>query len=456
MTQYLPGTEPELDVRPVGECTSVVVYNPSVYDLSIEVDDEPPEPKIYDLPENGLAFATLIEMHTFKRPHGSRTEKQFIRQYIQSLGEGVKTDIFGNYWYRIGDAPVMWSSHTDTVHSHKGRQSIGYDGDEIGVAASDKQADCLGADDTAGVWLMLQMIAAKRPGLYVFHRGEEKGCLGSKYITKENKELVDGIKFAIALDRKGTRDVITHQRGKRTCSDDFAKSMADQLGMGYMPDNGGIYTDTAEYTDLIGECTNISVGYRNAHGQSERLDCSHIFKLRDALLKLDWEQLVEKRKPGESEYKAYQYSGNNSYHHSHHHNNYTRGEGGYWSNGVWHPDNSTSYSSTKINGKSWWERQKEQQERVDQIAADRRAAALAKGGENPYDKGQPFGSLLDDDDDDDEIGGGASSQQDFERMVNLVRANPEAVADLLEQFGYGPQQLAREILDAVGICAHGV
>lgn len=464
MTQFLPGSEPELTERPVGECTSLVVYDPKVFDLSIEVEEEPPEPKIYELPENASDFVELVRMHSYKRPHGSKTERKFIRDYITPLGDKVRIDKFGNRSLRIGDAPIMWSCHLDTVHNGKGHQDIGYDGDEIGVAASDP-SNCLGADDTAGVWLMLQMIKAGRPGLYMFHRGEEVGCLGSKYITKKEKELVAGIKFAIALDRKGTGDVITRQRGTRTCSDEFAESLATELNrhpaLRYMKEPTGVYTDTAEYTDLIGECTNLSVGYRNAHQRVERLDCAHIFKLRDALLQLDWEKLVAKREAGEVE--TYRYSGtnynsggtgpsysnhrvqdddlyNNGYYGQHSRSHVT---GGHWENGRWIPDRSTSYSGNGIHGKSWLEQQKEREQRD----ADRRAAALAKGGTSPYDKGQAFG----DDDDDETDSDGA---YDFDRMVCLVKANPEAVADILEQFGMDPKQLAQEILDAVGICNH--
>lgn len=472
MTQFLPGSEPETIERPVGECTSLVVYDPKVFDLSIEVEEEPPEPKIYELPENASDFVELVRMHSYKRPHGSKTERKFIRDYITPLGDKVRIDKFGNRSIRIGDAPVMWSCHVDTVHANKGHQDIGYDGDEIGIAASDP-SNCLGADDTAGVWLMLQMIKAKRPGLYIFHRGEENGCLGSKYITKKEKELVAGIKFAIALDRKGTGDVITRQRGTRTCSDVFAESLAAELnrhpGLKYSKEPTGVYTDTAEYTNLIGECTNISVGYRNAHQRVERLDCSHIFKLRDALLQLDWEKLVAKREPGEIE--QYHYSGTNynsggtqPYHHNHggrsdeydndlYNNGYygsasrSHVTGGHWENGRWVPDRSTSYSGGSYHNKSWWEQQKEKQDAENARAADRRASALAKGGENPYDRGQAFG---DDDDDEAESNG----PYDYDRMVCLVKANPEAVADILEQFGLGPRELAQEILDAVGICNH--
>lgn len=245
----------------------------------------------------------IVDMLAYKRPHKSASERKFLRRFIEPLG--AKMDGHGNFMLRIGDAPVLWSCHTDTVHSKGGKQKMWYT--EKGVLTVNADTgSCLGADDGAGVYLMYHMAKAGVPGLYIFHRGEEKGCIGSKLIAKKNPDLLKGIKFAIAFDRMGYKDVITHQRGDRCCSDEFAKSLADLLGDGYSPCRG-VYTDTANYTDLIGECTNISVGYFNQHSQREELDVPFLDKLLDKLLTLDISKLVESRKPGEKD-SSYSYS----------------------------------------------------------------------------------------------------------------------------------------------------
>lgn len=245
----------------------------------------------YDL----SAVHTLLGMLRWKRPAGSKTERRFIREYIMPLG--VQQDRAGNLFKRIGDAPVMWSCHTDTVHHSGGTQHVKV---KNGIAAltPDSKSNCLGADDTAGVWIMREMIRAERPGLYVFHRSEEVGGLGSDYIASKTPELVDGIGCAIALDRMGTTDVITHQ-GLRCCSDAFAVALAGKLGMGYAPSDAGVFTDTANYTGIIGECTNLSVGYYRQHTASESLDVTFAVGLRDILLSLDARDLPIVRKPGE-------------------------------------------------------------------------------------------------------------------------------------------------------------
>jgi putative aminopeptidase FrvX len=239
--------------------------------------------------------AELIEMLRARRPSGSKTEEKWIARWIDPLEPEI--DGFGNRILRIGDAPVLWSSHTDTVHRTPGNQRVNV---RKGIASVGGKSNCLGADDTAGVWLMVQMARQGVPGLYVWHRAEEIGGLGSDWIALNTPELLDGIRFAIALDRKGASSVITHQFA-RCCSDDFADSLCRELGMGYMRDDTGLFTDTANYVDLVGECTNISVGYEHEHSPYETLDLEHADRLLAVLIGLDWRNLVEARHPGEYE-----------------------------------------------------------------------------------------------------------------------------------------------------------
>jgi hypothetical protein len=58
-----------------------------------------------------------------------------------------------------------------------------------------------------------------------------------------------------------------------------------------LPDDGGIFTDTANYTHLIPECTNVACGYDGAHTSAEYLDVEYLVKLASALIAVDWETL---------------------------------------------------------------------------------------------------------------------------------------------------------------------
>lgn len=263
--------------------------------MSFELSTEITQASHPDVDTELLAF---IEMLTYMRPAGSKTEREFIAKFIKPLG--AEPDNFGNYWVVVGDSKVLWSSHTDTVHKAAGKQTILYS-DDTG-RLSTKEGSCLGADCTTGVWLMRQMILARVPGVYVFHRGEEVGGNGSKGIRRVKDKRLAKVKFAIAFDRKGVSSVITHQNCERTASQAFVDSIVDMLPGQYKADDGGTFTDTANYSDWIPECTNISVGYYDQHTKTETQDLEHAIVLADAMKKFDENKLVAARDPSKTEW----------------------------------------------------------------------------------------------------------------------------------------------------------
>ena len=292
---------------------------------------KPPEPVLahvnymdgYEhLPED---IQQLVRIHTFKRPHGTAAVDQFVDQYIacdprsytvrSKSGEDLAIVIA-----TCDTSRTMFSAHVDTVHRTAGRQIVTYDHDmglmlkPQSVGKSDNE--CLGADDGAGIWVLLQMIKADVPGTYVFHYGEEVGGIGSSGIAAECKMWLASFDRAIAIDRKGTDNVITHQGWGRCCSNTFATALAEQLNMAghghsYKPYSGGVFTDTANYVDDIPECTNLSCGYDAQHTQHESLDVEFLIRLKDAMIVVDWDSLPTERKAGavESLYATRDYSG---------------------------------------------------------------------------------------------------------------------------------------------------
>ncbi|MBC2806586.1 M28 family peptidase [Rhizobium ruizarguesonis] len=238
---------------------------------------------------------TLLEMFSYQRPSGGATEKLFIAKYLKAF----KADKWGNMVLKIGKNPrILFSSHMDTVHSFDGRnESLKFDGQFL----TQTFANCLGADDTAGVFLMLELAKAKIEGVYVIHFGEEIGCVGSSALAKNNPDFFKDIDIAIAFDRMGYDDIITHQGHRRTASDAFALSLAAELGGSFKPSDKGVYTDTREYAHLVAECTNISVGYFKQHSRDEKQDIRFLLALREALLQVRWENLVVERQPADEE-----------------------------------------------------------------------------------------------------------------------------------------------------------
>ena len=223
-------------------------------------------------------------------------------QLLDRLPENVETDEIGNYFIEIGEgSETMFCSHLDTAAYSKekvnhvefrtktGNQMIiGTDGTTL-----------LGADDKAGVVIMMNMIEKNIPGLYYFFIGEESGLVGSRGILEQNEEFFKKYKRCISFDRKSYGSVITRQMGGDCCSDGFAQSLIGELGnagMKYQVDPGGVYTDSAVFIDVIEECTNLSVGYFHEHSEHEYQNIEYLEKLSEAATKVNWESLPTERK----------------------------------------------------------------------------------------------------------------------------------------------------------------
>ena len=264
----------------------------------------------------------LVDIHTYCRPHNSATIDDFVRKFITSryhhayfINNTADTEPYAVVVETDPKSRTMFSAHVDTVHGYSGRQIVEFDA-EMGLLLKpsihhNKAGDCLGADDGAGVWLLLQMIEAGVPGVFVFHYGEERGGIGSSGIADEHEDFLKRFDRAVAFDRKGSSDVITHQGMGRCCSNKFADELANRLNVAgerltMAADNGGIFTDTANYTHVIPECTNIACGYDSAHTAGEYLDTDFLLRLKDALVVIDWETLPTLRDPSVVEYVPYE------------------------------------------------------------------------------------------------------------------------------------------------------
>ncbi len=272
------------------------------------VDPNPPEaPASVD--------PTLVTILSWKRKFESEHEVAFmlwLGKEIQARGGDPKIKVSGNVVVNVPrpdkkPTSVLFSCHTDTVHWVKRdeaqRQHVMYDPSfgHIFLDKKDPQAGtCLGADDGAGVWIMLEMIKEKVPGCYVFHRGEEQGGVGSRALLAKEKDWLSEFDLAIAFDRPNDDEIITHQGGARCCSDKFGEALKAQFakhGLKYKLSDRGVFTDTKVYRGVISECTNIGVGYYHQHGVDEYLDFGHLVRLRDACCKIDWESLPAERDP---------------------------------------------------------------------------------------------------------------------------------------------------------------
>lgn len=223
-------------------------------------------------------------------------EKTIIGPYLaQYLPEGIGSwDKEDNFIAQVGEkSETLFCCHMDTVGKDvvKTRPVLL---PKSGFIYTYAQKSCLGGDDRCGILCLIALIRAGVPGTYIFHSGEESGCIGARYIEK----TLDFSKFkrAVEFDRRGEQSVITQMCSRSTCSDKFAQAVAAQLGLGYKPDSTGLFTDVHVYADKIPECTNISVGYQNEHGAREIINAGWLInQLIPTLYEVKWEELPVER-----------------------------------------------------------------------------------------------------------------------------------------------------------------
>lgn len=204
----------------------------------------------------------------------------------------------GNFMATQGSNPTtIFCAHYDTVDPHDlvgGTKALAWFNRGktlLGLSTKDTSgATCLGADDGAGCEILAQLWEAGVPGVYVWSAEEETGCQGTRRLLNE-MDITKGIERVISFDRIGTTDIITKQVFQQTCSDKFALALACSIGMGHVPSDHGVFTDSKEYSLLVPECTNIAVGYANAHSRNETLDLSYLSTLVDHLIPVDWDLL---------------------------------------------------------------------------------------------------------------------------------------------------------------------
>ena len=246
----------------------------------------------------------FLQLTKYTYPYGTEA---FLEKYLPN---GVNKDPHGNYYISVGDNyTTMFTCHLDTSCklmdnvTHKfNKNFILTDGTTI-----------LGADDKAGMVVLLYMIENKIPGLYYFFIGEEVGCIGSSDLADDMEksifhiEELKNINKVVSFDRRGTKSVITDQFYGTCCSDDFANELCSQLnnanhGLKMVKDDTGVLTDSAQFMGFIPECTNISVGYYDEHTHKERQDIDHLYRLCHSVCKVDWENLPVKREPSKYDY----------------------------------------------------------------------------------------------------------------------------------------------------------
>jgi hypothetical protein len=249
----------------------------------------------------------------FRRKHGSVGDIKFrgwLEGELKKLCKSVRVGPAGTLIARTDDkSDTLFSCHVDTVHSQNEsntEQALFYDASfgHLFVHHQETPSSCLGADDGAGIYIMLKMIAANVPGTYLFHTGEECGAIGARAMLDNEFSLLDEFSRSIAFDRPNTNEVIIKQGGMECASREFGNMLAGELnryGLAYEISDRGVFTDNKIYAGVIPENVNLGVGYFAQHTKDEYLDVNHVEQLLKACLAIKWDDLQATRKPVKQE-----------------------------------------------------------------------------------------------------------------------------------------------------------
>lgn len=164
-----------------------------------------------------------------------------------------------DYIYAIGDCPIALVAHLDTVFADPPTE-IFYD-TRKGVIWSPQG---LGADDRAGVFLILKLLAKGHRPTVIFTTGEEVGAIGAGNLVRIEKKPITELKYIIQLDRHGTSDCVFY-----SCYNPPFVKYIESFGF---IEAYGSFTDISEICPVWGIAgVNLSVGYRNEHSIAEVL-----------------------------------------------------------------------------------------------------------------------------------------------------------------------------------------
>lgn len=240
----------------------------------------------------------FVDLTKVTVPHGS--ELMYYRNYFLP-STGVTLFQEGeNFYHVVGDgtSKSLFCAHLDTASRICKDIHHGFSGNMIYT----KSDTILGADDKAGVMVLLYMIYNNVPGTYYFFAGEECGRLGSEAAAKDYYDKFSKFERAVAFDRRGYGSIISNQMFSECCSDLFVDSLIfefEQNGMKFKDDPTGSYTDTASFLGIIPECTNISIGYDSEHSSKEKLNINYAWQVANAVCGIDWDGLPVERVPEE-------------------------------------------------------------------------------------------------------------------------------------------------------------
>lgn len=184
----------------------------------------------------------------------------------------------GKGWaYRPGAAgyPLLLA-HVDTVRRSPATITIS----ENTITAVD--GGILGADDRAGVSLLLHAEHAGYPGSLLLTDGEESGGWGMESFLKAGLPKTLPWSFLWAFDYRGSLAFTSYSPQESA----FVRWFSDRIGA---VESSGIWSDVALLAESTGLAhVNFAIGYHGAHCPGERLSLPAWNAAYKALMGRDW------------------------------------------------------------------------------------------------------------------------------------------------------------------------
>lgn len=188
---------------------------------------------------------------------------QVMSAYLKDLYSTVK--VTKDYICAAGNIPIGLVAHLDTVHPIPVK-NLFYDRHKSTLWSPEG----LGADDRAGLFIILKIIEAGHRPHIILTTDEEKGGKGAQALAKEPYLLGD-LKYLIQLDRRGAQDCVFYD-----CDNKDFEKYVESFGF---KTSWGTFSDISFLCPAWNICgVNLSVGYEYEHSTSELLNIHYLFK----------------------------------------------------------------------------------------------------------------------------------------------------------------------------------
>ena len=212
----------------------------------------------YDLFER-LAMLSQAELH------------KTLSTYLK--GKYKKVIIQKEYIVAVGDIPIALVAHMDTVF-FQSMTHMYYD-QRKGVLWS---PEGLGADDRAGIYMILQIIqSGLRPSI-ILTTDEERGGVGAQKLAKSECPI-PFLKYMIQLDRHGANDCVFY--------DCYNTDFIDYIESFGFAEAIGSFSDISFLMPAWKICgVNLSVGYYDEHTTSETLNVNLMYRTLSIVKKM--------------------------------------------------------------------------------------------------------------------------------------------------------------------------